>query len=715
MEQALTSAAGLCSVATRRIGVHPRPLAIFDDGRDERIYGDTATIMRRLDVRHPAALAALHAIEAQAAEFGFGATSLAALVSCLCIASRRQLAMSGADCIGGVLRRRVRAGFIRGLERAAEDAITHLRDSIATSMPELSIPDSTALSSGSKQALVDGNAFPDDVQWFFSHGSDSATEIDTKIVDDGIQLLGSFKIGDLVRLHGLQSKRGSAWNGCRGVVIGHAHSVGRLLIWARQQQGCRGSAKRFRPTNVRLAVALNTIAERLHRCGDASVLEAVVSTVRLLSGHVTASQGVWKRAQVRKELRIGPTAGPMVSKAVLVDVPAALLPGDMRQLWRAQGPIGVVLLQEDLDASRNRPLDALHVETDATEFIIQTQLTRAERDAETYAASFTNALSGLGVGLLITSGSVDACFQAALSRARVVLLRHVSKADLAQVATVAGVPVLSTDTRPRREHVGRVRVVPHTDLGRARHAAIAHASIRSRNGICILISSCVSSDQTPALGTPAPGPVTVVLCRPAEAMLEQWEAGFRSLLGRLRECVSAWLGNHQEQKQNACSLRILVPGAGATEICCALHLRRFAPQLSGVESAGYRSLSHALLAWVRTALVNHGVPASDAFARVETAARTAAAGDGSHCGMGPLMKAKGGECSGPLYDMASAKCAMLRRSVHALRLILSTDVLLLPRGADTYLVGVKSLERKQEGKTMANPGDVVQLWEAGVG
>ena len=59
MEQALTSAAGLCSVATRRIGVHPRPLAIFDDGRDERICGDTATIMRQFGRSDtPAALAA---------------------------------------------------------------------------------------------------------------------------------------------------------------------------------------------------------------------------------------------------------------------------------------------------------------------------------------------------------------------------------------------------------------------------------------------------------------------------------------------------------------------------------------------------------------------------------------------------------------------------------------------------------------------------------
>ena len=459
------------------------------------------------------------------------------------------------------------------LERAAEDAITHLRGLIATSMPELSIPDSTALSSGSKQALVDGNAFPDDVQWFFSHGSDSATEIDTKIVDDGIQLLGSFKIGDLVRLHGLQSKIGRAWNGCRGVVIGHAYSVGFRLPYRATTARVQGVSEAFPSNQCAFSSGSQHNRRATHRCGDASVLEAVEHRTPLVGscGRRARESGSVRRCGKSCALAYG---GPM-SKAVLRTYPLHFS-RDMRQLWRAQASIRQEEQQEDLDASRNRPLDALHVETDATEFIIQTQLTRAERDGRDLRCQ----LHKRAVWTLVSDclSHLDPWMHVFRPRqARVVLLsRHVSKADSAQVATVTGGPVLSTDTRLRGEHVGRVRVVPHTDLGRARHAAIAHAL--SRNGICILISSCVSSDQTPCAGHTCAGPfVTVVLCRPAEAMLEQWEAGFRSPgWGGCESAQALWPGNHQEQKQNACSLRILFRARelqkyAAPFTCDALH------------------------------------------------------------------------------------------------------------------------------------------------
>mmetsp|Transcript_29761 Transcript_29761/g.50440 ORF Transcript_29761/g.50440 Transcript_29761/m.50440 type:complete len:393 (-) Transcript_29761:180-1358(-) len=82
----------LCRFALRRYGVRPRLLTAVVSHRSRQeteFFCDVYDILRNLHIRHPLALALLGVVKGQRDEYGFGMTSLLALIGKLCLEYER--------------------------------------------------------------------------------------------------------------------------------------------------------------------------------------------------------------------------------------------------------------------------------------------------------------------------------------------------------------------------------------------------------------------------------------------------------------------------------------------------------------------------------------------------------------------------------------------------------------------------------------------------
>ncbi|GAB5364040.1 hypothetical protein AAMO2058_000935500 [Amorphochlora amoebiformis] len=580
------AAHALCGIALRRVAVHPRPLVAVVGPKEAELVAGTGEILSHYQSYHPVAVLALPIIRAQEVEFGFGVTSLAALIASMSIQVSRSLSNYHPDDI------------MKGLDYAFEHIDTLLL-SLAQPLPPdtLTLPVAANFISSRRPAtpppprektVLEGRKekrrgvnlggdleVPEDVAWFFEESEDEKkgertsplkeqkgakdkkmekSSVEKREEEKEVQRLGDEREtrGWRATLVNLRSAQGVKLNGRIGTIIGFDAKKDRYQVKISKRPPQAG-LRMLMPDPVCLTgyqiryikkqnleriptVDCEALARLLARgrCDEEIVLASARVATALSEAHGTMGKESmdlrdWDDSRLDFHLRIGPSRPVEVIEGAIIDLPspAPALIG----LYARPRESRVLLVSDSLqDSPGDLPEISESVE------VVETR----RRDVEVRLRENVSKLVRLGVSVVLCVGSIGKMTRGQLRQQQILGIENVSYGEMVSACGLLQVPLLPGGCEVCPRHLG-------TCQAHARKLGRLHTLSGTSNYSLIiknLTHSDIDIDRT-AQRNPegkyrtlrrktSTAVVNIVICSPSDAQTRRREQSLRALLRRLR-------------------------------------------------------------------------------------------------------------------------------------------------------------------------------------